>query len=312
VNVDIQNNEIFGWGHAAVEIRDPYDDRINYVTNPATVRVRDNYIHHNQRYAGNGYGVAVYAGAYALIERNVFDWNRHAISGGDGSDGSGYLAYRNLVLQNGGKHRELPWPIGWVYTHQFDMHGQEHCGVESIFSDAIYNCGTAGEYMDIRYNSFFYTKDEAFKLRGTPTERADVTENVFVHPFLFTTMSPGGGAVLGALTQTESGLHAPNNLVGVNGMNELGSCDFDGDGVIDSFLATGQTWWYSGGRTHMPWVYLNTSKKRRAEVTLGFFNADNICDVWVDGVIYPGGRTQTLPGGGNHVPPGGGVANLAP
>jgi hypothetical protein len=92
-------------------------------------------------------------------------------------------------------------------------------------------------------------------------------------------------------------------------MNELGTCDFDGDGLNDLFLATGQTWWYSsGGDT--PWIYLNTSKKRRAEVTLGFFNADNTCDVWVDGTIYPGGRTQTLPG--NHVPPRGGIANPAP
>lgn len=187
VNVDIQNNELFGWGHAAVEIRDPYEDRINYVTNPDTVRVRDNYIHHNQRYGGNGYGVAVYSGAYALIERNVFDWNRHAITGADGSNGSGYLAYRNLVLENGGKHRELPWPIGWVHTHQFDMHGQDDC-----FPSWSYNCGTAGEYMDIRYNSFFYINGNAFKLRGTPTIGADVTDNVFAHFSLFTTPQLGG------------------------------------------------------------------------------------------------------------------------
>lgn len=42
-------------------------------------------------------------GAYVLIERNVFDWNRHSIAG-DGKMGTGYLAYRNLILTNGGVH----------------------------------------------------------------------------------------------------------------------------------------------------------------------------------------------------------------
>jgi len=295
-------SSLAGGGHAAVEIRDK-GSRIDFVTNPTTVRVRDNYIHHNQREGTEGYGVGVYNGAYVLIERNVFDFNRHAIAG-DGSDESGYLAYQNLVLENGGKHKEYPWPIGWTHTHQFDMHGQENCGIRGNYSGHAWNCGTAGEYMDIRYNSFFYTNGNAFKLRGTPMIGADVTDNVFAHSSLFTTV--GFGAPLGALSQTESGLHASNNLVGVNGMNELGSCDFDGDGINDSFLATGQTWWYSGG-SGIPWVYLNTSKKRRAEVTLGFFDADNICDVWVDGVVVPGGRAQPLHG--NSLPPRGGVAS---
>jgi hypothetical protein len=188
------------------------------------------------------------------------------------------------------------------------MHGQENCGISGAFNDAAYNCGTAGHDMEIRYNSFFYkagdgldTQKPAIKLRGTPQlspNGAFVISNVFVH-----------GSLGDAVEQTESGLFTSGNLVGVNGMNELGTCDFDGDGLNDSFLATGQTWWYSSGGDK-PWVYLNTSLKRRSQVTLGFFNGDNICDVWVDGTIYPGGRTHTLPG--NHIPPGGGVANPAP
>jgi len=176
-----------------------------------TVRIHDNYIHHNQHVAREGYGVAVYTGAYVLIERNVFDWNRHAIAG-DGSDGSGYRAYENLVLENGGYHDtydacDLPdWfalvsPATWVlakalciipgaspesvhYTHQFDMHGQDNCGIVGVFNDAAYNCGTAGSDMDIRYNSFFYTKGTAIKLRGTPQLQPYgmfVVSNVFAH-----------------------------------------------------------------------------------------------------------------------------------
>jgi hypothetical protein len=321
VNIDIHNNELFGWSGSAVRIHDDAG-RINVVDNPEAVRIRDNYIHHNQHIGEMGYGVEVSNGAYALIERNVFDWNRHAIFG-DGSDGSGYQAYRNLVLEHGGLHRWIPFPGFWVHTHQFDMHGQKDC-----FPTYAFNCGKAGEYMDIQYNSFFYTEGNAFKLRGTPTKDANVSSNVFAHAVLFTTTfsalpnHPTQVIILGALEQTVSGLDAWNNLVGVNGLNErrdvngmneltdvngmkkLGVCDFDGDSINDSFLATGQTWWYSSGGDR-PWVYLNTSLKRRSQVTLGFFNGDNVCDVKVDGIIYPGGRTQTLPV--NPFPPGGGV-----
>jgi hypothetical protein len=319
LNIEIDHNELFGWTGEAVGVSDE-EGRIDYVTNPETVRVHDNYIHHNQHVGKFGYGVVVSDGAYALIERNVFDWNRHAIAG-DGSDGSGYLAYRNLVLENGGYHDtynacDLPdWvalvsPGAWavakalclipgsspayvLYTHQFDMHGQENCG------SWHYNCGTAGEYMDIQYNSFFYAKDNAIKLRGTPEIGMYVGNNVFANHLTFDS----------AVQQTESGLvREPGNVLGYNGMNELGTCDFDGDGINDSFLATGQTWWYSSGGDK-PWVYLNTFTKRRAEVTLGFFDGDNICDVLADGIIYPGGKTQKLPV--NPLPPGGGVVSAA-
>lgn len=299
-NVEIDHNELSGWSWAAVQVWDG-SEKIDYVTNSSAVRIHDNFIHHNQHINGDGYGVAVGYGAYALIERNVFDYNRHAISGEDGREGSGYLAYRNLVLENGGLQDKY---LGfWTHTHQFDMHARNDC------FPWHYNCGPAGEYMDIRYNSFFYTEEKAFKLRGTPAIGADVIDNVFAHAALFTTVVQlGGGAtqvIPGALAQNESGLHASNNLVGVNGMNELGSCDFDGDGLNDLFLATGQTWWYSSGGDQ-PWVYLNTSKKRRAEVTLGFFDGDNRCDVLVDGVIYPGGKT---PKSSVNTPLFGGVAS---
>jgi hypothetical protein len=39
-------------------------------------------------------------------------------------------------------------------------------------------------------------------------------------------------------------------------------------------------------------VFLNTSTKRRAEVTLGQFDGDNRCDVLADGIIYPGGKPE--------------------
>jgi hypothetical protein len=78
------------------------------------------------------------------------------------------------------------------------------------------------------------------------------------------------------------------NVTGYDGSAQLGSCDFDADGVDDSFMATGVTWWFSSRKTG-PWSYLNASTKRLSEVQLGYFNGDNRCDVIAGGVLYSGG-----------------------
>jgi hypothetical protein len=284
VNVEIDNNEIYGWRGSGVDVRDLDDQRIALGSNPMTVRIHDNYIHHNQHEGKLGYGVVASKGAYALIEKNVFDWNRHAIAG-DGSDGSGYLAYRNLVLEEGGLHEWLL--VGWYHTHMFDMHGQDDCWGDR-------NCGPAGEYMDIRYNSFLFTADSAFKLRGTPAIRADVAQNVFKHRSLFDTLGPVNTFIVGALSQTESGLTEWDNQVDVDESDEYGRCDFDADGILDDFFATGATWWFnSGGDRH--WVYLNTSTRRLAELTLGDVTGDGRCDVVAGGVVSSGGTGPWRP-----------------
>ena len=274
-DVEIDHNEISGWKNAAVGVNDDAN-RISYATSPETVQIHDNFIHHNQRYGSFGYGVVIGNGAYARIDRNVFDYNRHAIAA-DGSDNSGYRAYENLVLKNGGVHRKV---LGKTFhTHQFDMHGQDSCGVWSVFSDSLYNCGTAGHDVDIRRNAFLYTRDAAFKLRGTPQlfNGAAVFANVFAHDKL-------GDAV----QQTESGLLQADNRLDVDGSARYGTCDFDGDGTNDRFMATGQTWWYSSrGTGH--WVYLNTSRLLLSQVTLGDVNGDRQCDVSADGRVSSGG-----------------------
>jgi parallel beta helix pectate lyase-like protein len=279
LSVEIDNNELYGWRGSAVDVRDP-NERISLAVNPKTVRIHDNYIHNNQRQRGNGYGVETTYGAYALIERNVFDWNRHAIAS-DGRPGSGYFAYRNLVLSNGGLNY---WLLGtWLNTHMFDMHGREDCGGYD------YYCGPAGEYMDIRYNSMLYDAGVGFKLRGTPSVRADVANNVFRHGSLWSSTLNDG-----ALDQTESGLVAWDNLLDVDESDNLGWCDFDGDAVDDKFFATGQTWWYSSaGTSH--WMYLNTSMLRLSEVSLGDLDHDGRCDVAADGMISSGGTGAWKP-----------------
>jgi len=242
-SVEIDHNELSGWSGAAIQVRN--GDVPTGFLNPQANRIHDNYIHHNQHVGTHGYGVDIQDGAWASIERNVFDWNRHAIAG-DGSDGSGYEANENLVLQHGGLHRWIPFPGFWTHTHQFDMHGQDNCGIRSIFSDTQFNCGTAGHSAFIRRNPFLYTEAEAIQLRGTPQLRPYgmfVESNVFAH-----------GNSDDAVTQNESGLRLGNNLYGVNGSAKLGSCDFDADGIDDTFMATGATWWFSSGG-EMHWTF---------------------------------------------------------
>jgi hypothetical protein len=94
-----------------------------------------------------------------------------------------------------------------------------------------------------------------------------------------------------AVAQNETGIvREPGNVSGYNGSLELGSCDFDGDGIDDAFLATGATWWFSSGG-EMPWTYLNTQTTHLDELSLGYFDGDAFCDVMVGGVLFPEGKT---------------------
>jgi hypothetical protein len=280
-------------------------NRDNVEDNDNNVWVHDNYIHHNQHpsaencisgsgHAG-GYGVEAADGGYVKIERNVFDWNRHSIAG-DGKYGTGYVARDNLILQNGGVHFKCVDPdsslwvfvanpfagIGYVveqmldpdhiyHTHAIDMHGtNSDCGTFS----GDHNCGPAGEYMDISYNTILYTQGNGIHLRGTPSVGMFVRGNVFAH-------SEHDGSLLtpGAMVQNELGLYDQGNTLGLNTFNERKSCDFDGDGVGDPMIATGVAWWYASSALGGRWVFLKRSPKRLADLVLRDVDGHGRCDV---------------------------------
>lgn len=270
--VEIDHCEISGWRGSGVSVWDPRD-RLNRDLNPMGVRIHDNYIHHNQKERSEGYGISVSAHAYALIEKNVFDYNRHAIEG-HSAEGTGYFAYRNLVLEHGGINNAL----FNINTHQFDVHGSEDCnGFQSI-------CGRAGEYFDYRYNYIGYDAGTGIKIRGTPEQGADITENTFLMDD-----TEGGYLDDAAIVQIE-GTNARqwNNRFGIE-MQSTTPCDFDNDGINDRFYETGETWWYASG-TAGQIVYLNQSKLRMNELSFGDVTGDGVCDVTGGGVVYPGGR----------------------
>jgi len=275
-NVEIANNDIYGWTSAAIEVQDNLDTNRIPFTSPYTIRIHDNFIHHNQHVGGNGYGVSTRYGGYALIQRNVFDWNRHAIAA-DARSTSGYDARENLVLENGGLHWQDPIFGIWRHTHMFDAHGSDSClGID-------HNCGSAGHSFYISYNTFLYAEDNAIRLRGTPQLQPYgmfVSYNAFAHSKMWDD----------AVSQTESGLWiGPGNKLNNTVQSVRSVCDFDADGVADDFMTTGVTWWYRSGGT-AAWSYLNTSTTRLQKLSLGYYNGDARCDVFAGGVIYSGGK----------------------
>ncbi len=259
VGVEIDNMELSGFSGQAVYVVDDLDRQFN----PDAVKIHDSFLHHNQHEGGNGYGVVVSAGGYAKIERNVFDFNRHAIAA-SGALGVGYMADRNLVLRGGGVHGK------WYseYTHQFDVHGDANCP-DIPLNQHTWNCGNAGDQFWFTNNAFQYTNDLAIKLRGVPRIQAVIRDNVFAH-------DSEDDAVA---TKSDVHVFQGPNTSNVDTYGNYGVCDFDGDGKDDLFLATGVSWWYSSGGK-MNWVYLNSHTERLSQVGLGDFNGDGRCDVF--------------------------------
>ncbi|NRA98023.1 MAG: hypothetical protein HRU14_17640 [Planctomycetes bacterium] len=142
--LSVDNCELAGWSHAAVDLRRG-DDHV----------VRHSFLHHNQR-QGLGYGVCLDV-ASATIERNLFDWNRHSIAG-TGRPGCGYVARHNVER-------------GVSLSHCFDMHGGR---------DREDGTDIAGTRMVFERNTFLGTA-LSIKLRGVPEESAHVEGNWFSH-----------------------------------------------------------------------------------------------------------------------------------
>lgn len=294
-NVEVSNMEWSGFGTAAIYVADNVTDAagnpLDRITrmNAGTVHIHDNYIHHNQHLDGNGYGVQTGYGGYALIERNVFDYNRHAIES-DGRRGSGYFALHNLVLKNGGQH--CAWNVGSLgmicwHTHQFDVHGQESC-----FGKGEFSCGLAGEYYEYRGNTLLYTAGTAIKIRGNPEVGALATGNVFAHTSRGEAIAQNGAPGAGDNVTKPIDVRS-DNVFGYDGSGQTGSCDLDGDGRADTFMATGVTWWYASNVTGY-WTYLNTAPERLNQISLGDFDGDNVCDAAVtrngQWIVFSGGK----------------------
>src|SRR5262245_10233818 len=130
-DVEIANIEIAGWGSAAITVdNSPHTTGIpEDEPAPILIRIHDNYIHNNQHSSSGGhslgYGVDVDKGAFAQIERNVFDYNKHSVTAG--GKAGGYVAVHNLILKGGGFQNSEVGPFGSRDIHVFDVHGTSNC-----------------------------------------------------------------------------------------------------------------------------------------------------------------------------------------
>jgi hypothetical protein len=101
-----------------------------------------------------------------------------------------------------------------------------------------------------------------------------VKDNVFAH-----SVHDGGFVTPGAMVDNGIDLHDQGNTLGVNHFNERKSCDFDADGVADSFMATGIGWWYTSSQLGGRWVFLRRSTTLLGSLTLRDVDGDGRCDV---------------------------------
>jgi hypothetical protein len=276
IDIEISNMEIAGWGGMGISVTDLGPDGPGgRIRHPDQIRIHDNHIHNNQHPnlsegivdhvgsifclggSASGYGVETSTSAWARFARNVFDFNRHAISAT--KDTGGYVAEQNLVLKGGGYHGK--WCI--TYTHIFDAHGSG-CWWSSDL------CGDAGMKFLYTANAFQYHKENAIKIRGKPGVSAVISGNIFPHDHV-------DGDAVDLYTHDNVTIRS-DNVARFDSFGKYGVCDFDGDGVDDLFLATGTTWWFSSfGEFH--WSYLNDKKQRLGDVRLGYFDGDARCDV---------------------------------
>ncbi len=149
----VDNCEVRGWSYAGIFVDGC----------PTSGRpwIHHNYIHHNQA-RGEGYGVNVNGGDL-LTEANIFDYNRHSITGG-GLVGEKYEFRYNIHLGHG-------MCIGGVHV---DVHENEHYASDRV--------ACAGTYYLIHHNTVKQgsgTNQQAFvHIRDVPQKGAYIYNNL--------------------------------------------------------------------------------------------------------------------------------------
>jgi hypothetical protein len=125
------NNEIYGWSWSGISLRYTPDAYIH-----------NNYIHHNQA-RGEGYGTNLYGG-WALFEANLYDYNRHDVTG-SGLMGEGYEARYNHLLGHGNAIGAVNFDAHKCEAGEHDPYGADACSYNSG--------GLAGTYYYIHHNT---------------------------------------------------------------------------------------------------------------------------------------------------------------
>jgi hypothetical protein len=208
------------------------------------VRVIGNLMTHS-----GAFGSVVGDGSFVLDQANVaYQLHAQAISS-DPWPLSGFLAYDNFMLSDERK------------TASFDMHGSGDPGhwVGGISGDS-----------DIGFNTALRTDYQAVSLRGTPCGIVKIHDNVF-------TQSRSVAIENHSTDPNKVDVYA-NSFGGSNPLAFLAKGDFDGDGVDDVFVGTGEGWYYSSGG-QAEWRFLNRMTEKADTLLFGDLDGDGRTDV---------------------------------
>ena len=179
---EIDNCEMYGWAWSCVSLRQNSNAPIPYM--------HHNYIHHNQA-RGEGYGINLYGGN-ALIEANLFDYNRHDITGA-GMAGEQYEARYNRILGHGNA----------IGASHFDVHAYPPGQKETVDSIAGY------EYK-IHHNTFESTELPCIGIRALPQKGVWIEHNIFKTTY-------DEPPVFQRYAGTFGGMYMTRNYIGKNG-----------------------------------------------------------------------------------------------
>jgi hypothetical protein len=290
--VTIDHNEFSQFTTAAVKVTGNYDDTsttcpvttppLPAQPRPVTVRVSGNSFFHNVA-SSQGYGVSSKGGSFPIAERNVGYTNRHTITAGYDS-ATGYLAQDNLLLSDTA-----------VYTpdrrlQDIDAHGSDGFVLLGIDWDSTYyNGGSAGDYVQVFFNTFLRTDGPNVKIRGQSCRQGTLDQNVFTQARGFSDPADDGAWIPEAVDTLDvdgTSVEFPvdfdvtvNNQFGVeNPMDNLAVGDFDGDGIDDVFVATGTGWFYSSGG-QSEWRWLRRDAETTPSLRFGDLDGDGRTDV---------------------------------
>jgi hypothetical protein len=160
-NLEVDNCEIYGFSDAGIYFRE--------VGLSSGGHIHHNYIHECQS-DGYGYGVTEMKTGEILVEANIFDYYRHAISG-SGYVGESYEACYNLVLEHSTESN-------------FDMHPDPS------------GTGYAGDWVKIHHNTFRSAFQPAVNIRGMPRIGAYIDHNWFAKNDLYCFLLGDKGNIL--------------------------------------------------------------------------------------------------------------------
>ena len=280
----IQNCEICDFRDAGISLG-----------NNSRADIISNYIHNQPDTDGLGYGVVLESGAFATIQSNVFDFNRHDIAG-TGAPFTGYEASYNTTSNS--------------TNHAFDMHGNaQNCDVPA-------NDHIAGYRILIHHNTFNNINQYAIDIRGIPGDYCKIYDNTFVQSYILDAcfkqeieenrQANGCGSVpdendaYGKIFISHNNFtgSAPgtsnfqvkydgnwNRLIGTSySIDNIAFGDFNGDGITDIFFPYQDEWKISISAL-IAARHLNYSPIPLNDLGFGDFDKDGTTDIistWSD------------------------------